>query len=143
MNNSKASAAIAALAILLVNTSSSLAQVIAICGASQCFGYNVKGKIVDDESAGWIKDGLANGGIQLLKDGDGFDVVYTDAVGSRSAKAVGGTAIKMVEDENLAMVLVAYPTATRPISVFAFRKGSSLDGSEAFVASCEILHVQS
>jgi hypothetical protein len=84
------------------------AQVVATCGASKGYSYFLPGPLTSADQAGWEEDGISNGGLQLLQDGDNFDIVYTDAVGSRSAKADGATVFGYQAAAGI-LVLLVYP----------------------------------
>ena len=65
------------------------ADVITRCGASKGYAYYFEGPLVPREKSGWTSDGISKGGIQLVRDGKEFDIVYTDVAGTRSAKSDG------------------------------------------------------
>lgn len=84
------------------------AQVLFNCGPSEGYSYYLSGAIASPEQDGWERDGISNGGLQLLQDGQEYDIIYTDALGGRSAKADGGRVIGFEADAGV-LVLVAYP----------------------------------
>jgi hypothetical protein len=83
-------------------------QVMFNCGASEGYSYYLSGALASPENEGWVEDGIGQGGIQLLRDGTDYDIIYTDALGGRSAKADGGRVIGFEADSGT-MVLVVYP----------------------------------
>lgn len=92
----------------LLACGSSHAQVVATCGASTGYSYFLPGPTVPPEEVGWAEDGISNGGIQLIRDGDSFDIVYTDAIGGRSVQADGATVIGYPASSGF-LVLAVYP----------------------------------
>ena len=67
------------------------AKIITQCGASEGYGYYFDGSLIDPKDAGWQKDGVEDGGFQLIADDDGSnpDIILTDIIGTRSAKGDG------------------------------------------------------
>lgn len=101
--------ALVASAAFVAVSSPTLAQVVASCGASSGYSYNLPGPITPAEQAGWTADTISKGGVQLMKDGESFDIIYTDALGGRSAKADGGTVVGYAAAAGF-LVIVAYPS---------------------------------
>jgi hypothetical protein len=62
---------------------------------------------------GWATDGIAKGSFELIQDGENFDIITTDAVGSRSTKADGAAIIRANGDiPGVFVILAAYSTGT-------------------------------
>lgn len=109
-----------AFAILPLTAGPSLAQVMFSCGASSGYSYFLAGPLVEPSAEGWQEDGISAGGIELIRDGDDYDIIYTDAVGGRSAKADGGRIIAFEADAGI-LVIAAYPNV---IETFQFNQTS-------------------
>jgi hypothetical protein len=121
-------------------------EVLRTCGASSGWAYYLAGGVVQQDDAGWQEDGISNGGVMLLRDGENWDIVYTDATGSRSARADGGRVVMLTENTSGVVVLVAYPTvqetylfsATRSEVVWTQIKAAGLaDKGAVFRAACD------
>ena len=66
------------------------AEVVTRCGASAGYAYYPESALVPKDKAGWRRDTVAGGSLQLIRDGANFDVVYTDSSGgTRSARSDG------------------------------------------------------
>jgi hypothetical protein len=97
--------------VVAVIASNANAAIIARCGASSGFAFYFQSAIVPADQAGWSDDAVGDGEIQLIVDASsGPDIVYSDAVGTRSATAegalvtfVGGAA------DGFLIVLLVYP----------------------------------
>lgn len=85
------------------------AEVVARCGASKGFAYYPEIGLVQAGQGGWKEDGITRGEILLLRDGTEFDVIHTDAAGTRSSKADGARVIGISATDARIIVLVAYP----------------------------------
>lgn len=126
-------------------TNQASAQVLATCGASSGYSYYLPGPITTAEQAGWTEDGISAGGVQLMMDGDSFDIIYTDAIGGRSARADGGTVVGYEAAAGF-LVLVAYPDVIETYQfnteakqlVWTQNKAHSITRKlAAFVADCD------
>lgn len=93
---------------MLAGTSGARAQVLFNCGPSSGYSYFLEGGINSSGEEKWEEDRISSGGIQLLVDGTEYDIVYTDALGGRSARADGGNVIGFIAEAG-ALVIVAYP----------------------------------
>lgn len=88
------------------------ASVLARCGVSEGVSYFLPGPGIPDSEAGWRPDRVSGGGLLLISDQGGVDIVISDAAGTRSAKADGATVIGMPSGEGKVLVLVVYPLAS-------------------------------
>lgn len=88
------------------------AEVLFECGESRGYGYYLQSPFVPAKEAGWHEDGITGGGINLLRDGGSFDIVYTDTVGSRSATADGGRVILLSDNPVGYIIIVGYAEVT-------------------------------
>jgi hypothetical protein len=68
---------------------SAQATVLTRCGPSKGYAYYFPTPLVANNQAGWRADGISNGGLQVIVDGQDYDIVFTDAFGTRSARADG------------------------------------------------------
>ena len=67
------------------------AETIIECGGSQGKGYYFGIDSSTQAQIGWIDDGMKDGAIVLVRNGDTFDVIIKDAVGTISSIAEGVT----------------------------------------------------
>ena len=88
------------------------AKIITQCGASEGYGYYFDGSLIDPKDAGWQKDGVEDGGFQLIADDDGSnpDIILTDIIGTRSAKGDGANVSHIPGGQpGFYQVLTVYP----------------------------------
>ncbi len=86
------------------------AAVVTRCGASEGYAYMEEGGFVPKNKAGWTKDAITGGSHLLLKDGDNFDIIYTDATKRTiSSREDGGQIIRISESGGTYVILVNYP----------------------------------
>jgi len=78
-----------AVALWMGAADTAFADIISRCGPSSGYAHYPQSELVSKAQAGWRQDGISNGALQLMRDGDQFDVVYTDAAGTRSARSDG------------------------------------------------------
>ncbi len=99
---------------LLIGVGSASAGTITTCGASSGYRYNLASpNPLMSVPEGWAKDGISNGSFALIQDGDEFDIITSDAVGSRSTKADGALIVRVEGDvPGTFVVLAAYNTGT-------------------------------
>ena len=76
-------------ALWIAAANPAFAEFISRCGASSGYAHYPESELVSKAQAGWRKDGITNGALQLVRNGDQFDVLYTDAAGTRSARSDG------------------------------------------------------
>jgi len=94
---------------------SASAQVLTRCGASAGYAWFFNGTYVPEDQSGWEEDGISGGQILLLRDGDQLDVIYTDSVGTRSARSDGGEVIYLGDGGNsrfISVLIIYLSTAT-------------------------------
>ena len=85
-------------------------EVLAACGPSSGTGYYLMTPAITAKDAGWKKEKEEPGGFQLVRSGADFDIFFTDALGTRSAKADGATVSLGSTNEQLGIlnILVTY-----------------------------------
>ena len=116
----------AAFVLGLLATGSAFAKDIAICGASEGYGYYPNVGL--GKPGEWVRDGIKEGRFTLTRVGDRFDLLFTDATGAViSATNDGGSVVQIGRNEEAIAVIVIYPGAT--VETFTFFK--SQDGNEA------------
>jgi len=96
-------------------TSQAQASVEMTCGASSGYSYY-------PADGGWVEDGISGGGFLLLRDGNEYDIVYTDIAGSLSAKGDGATVLGYESDFG-PVVLVVYPAV---FETYQFNRAASI-----------------
>ena len=74
--------------------------------------------MVPIDKAGWEKDGISGGSILLLREGDEFDIVYTDVFRTVSSKEDGGVVMRMYEGNGTYALLIVYPKTSSETWVF-------------------------
>ena len=74
---------------------------------------------------GWVEDGFTGGKFSLVKDGDQFDIIITDAFGTRSAKADGAVVVSTEVTADALTLIAAYPHALETY-LFSFEKSLML-----------------
>lgn len=95
--------------MLIACGSSAQAEVVATCGASKGWGYYVPGGLNPDQKPELVQDAILKGSFQLIRSGDDFDIIATDASGGTfSAKADGGKVIGATTQEGNIVVHVFY-----------------------------------
>jgi hypothetical protein len=109
--------------------------------------YILEGGLVQAGAGGWQKDGISNGTIQLLQDGQDLDIVVGDATGgTRSAKADGATVVLLATPERGPIVGAFYPLASEvydfdlthhQVSWTQTKFSGLVDKTSLFVAPCE------
>ena len=82
-------------ALWMAAANPTFAEMITRCGSSSGYAHYPESELVSKAQAGWRKDGISNGALQLVRDGEQFDVVYTDAAGTRSARSDGFQIIRV------------------------------------------------
>jgi hypothetical protein len=118
-----------ALIVFLSHMSAVSAEMVAKCGTSKGFSYYFEGRLVPREKAGWRDDGIAKGSLLLLLDGEQFDVVITDAVGSRSIRTDGFEIISIPQSSSNTIVLLAVNSSSGIVEHYHFRIEPKGDGT--------------
>jgi hypothetical protein len=109
--------------------------------------YILEGGLVQTGAGGWQQDGISNGTIQLLQDGQDLDIVVGDATGgTRSAKADGATVVLLATPERGPIVGAFYPLASEvydfdlthhQVSWTQTKFSGLVDKTSLFVAPCD------
>jgi hypothetical protein len=117
-------------------SSASNAEVIATCGASDGWAYYVPGGISPVKKAEWTKDGISKGSFQLIRSGEDFDVIFSDASGGTlSAKADGATVIGAATPGGDYIVHVLYAIAAETYVFWMSDKPPTVSFSQAKFAA--------
>lgn len=86
-----------------------VAEIVATCGASEGYGYYPPGAVVKEKDAGWTQDAISKGSFQLIRSGDSWDIIFTDASGGTlSAKGDGGEVLGLPTPAGDVVVHVVY-----------------------------------
>lgn len=107
-------------------------KIITRCGASNGYSFYFEGPVVPHGKAGWHDDGITDGNIQLVQDGDQFDLIYTDAVGTRSATSAGFTVLNIPQAEPGFVIILAVQGQTGAVEHYLFRLDASGRGTVAW-----------
>jgi len=122
MNNHKLVSASLLTSLLCVPTILQ-AEILAVCGASEGHAFYIPGPLVPEKEAGWLEDKISGGTFQLIRSGDDYDIIFTDATGGTlSAKGDGGEIIAFKSSRGDLIVTILYPLA---IETYAFWFSSS------------------
>ena len=76
-------------------------EVLAMCGSSQGRGYFFKHELFNPSGGSWLEDGISNGQITLVRDGEEVDILFGDAVGSTGYRQDGAQVIILHFEINL------------------------------------------
>jgi hypothetical protein len=107
--------------VLLFFSGTSLAEVLATCGASHGHAYYVRGPFVEAKDSGWTEDKISKGTLQLIRSGDDYDVIFTDSTGGTlSAKGDGASTAGSFDDRGNLLLIVMYPGKSVETYVFWF-----------------------
>lgn len=71
-------------------------MIFASCGASQGVAYFFEGGLVGPGQGGWLKDGVTDGGIALVKLDGKLDILFKDATGNRYSHRAEGSDIRLI-----------------------------------------------
>jgi hypothetical protein len=86
------------------------AQVVTRCGASAGHEYYFAGGLVPLKKAGWTAGGISEGSTILMRAGDSFEMVFSDALGrSMSATEDGGVLVVISNTPESIALVVSYP----------------------------------
>jgi hypothetical protein len=134
----------------LLITATAQADVLATCGASEGHGYYPHSRVVSKEDSGWQRDGISKGSYQLIRSGEDYDIIFTDATGGTvSSRADGGHVTAVKDGTGNLLVLVIYPGKTVESYIFWFgthertmtysqaRYGATIPKQSLMRASCE------
>lgn len=86
-----------------------VADIVATCGASKGHGYFPPSVLVPKDEAGWQEEAISSGSFQLIRSGDEYDIVYTDATGrTLSSKADGAKVTAFTDAAGNLVVITVY-----------------------------------
>lgn len=91
---------LATIAIFLVGTNISAAQTLIKCGASSGHAYFFKDPMWNPDEATWQEDGISNGEIRLVLNGDEFDIEFGDVAGGSSYRSEGAEVISLASNDD-------------------------------------------
>lgn len=99
------------LAVILSGIGSSYAADVLIkCGGSQGYTYFVEGGLVSSVDAGWQKDAIKKGAYTLTKEGESYDLIFSDAMGRTvSSRRDGGNVVPISLSERSLVFSIDYP----------------------------------
>ena len=108
------------------------AEVVATCGASKGCAYFIPGPVVPKDKAGWTEDGVTGGSLQLIRNGNNYDIVYTDVSGGTvSSKAEGATVIAERSSVGDVVLLLAYDGAMETFVFWVSQPNPTVSFSQA------------
>lgn len=107
--------------ILLVVSIAARAEVVAVCGASEGRSYFPPSTLVSAKDGGWQEDRISEGSFQLVRSGENYDIIFTDATGGTlSSKGDGGHVATGFDTSGNLLVTVLYPGVSIETYVFWF-----------------------
>lgn len=108
-------------------------KVLAICGASEGYSYFLPGG-ANLKTHGWVKDGISNGQLVLVRDKSGFDIVFPGLDGqATSVRTQGGQVVLYGsgEDMNEFILGVSYKSGL-VVETYLFRFSDAKNGEVLF-----------
>jgi hypothetical protein len=98
-----------ALVLAFAFSASAHGEIVAVCGPSKGYAFYVSGPLVPEKEAGWTEDGISKGSFQIIRSGDDYDVIFTDASGGTlSAKGDGAKVVGFYSTEGDLVVTLFY-----------------------------------
>ena len=98
------------------------------------------------DEVGWVDDGITDGSVVLVRNGDALDIIIRDAVGRISATAEGANVILLDVRDPFIEVLVSYPQGAKELYTFDMKErrlawsqhkfGVAFDKAATFLAEC-------
>ena len=104
--------------LLLAWASPTLGETVIECGGSQGKGFYFDADPQTGKQVGWIDDGMKDGSIVFVTDGNAFDIIIKDAIGTISATAEGATVTVIDVHNPFVDVLVSYPQGAKELYTF-------------------------
>jgi hypothetical protein len=121
---------VATLCLLGVSTLSG-AKIVTRCEGGRGYGYYIEGGAVPSDRAGWTEDCISHGSYLLLRDRDGFDIIYSDSTGATISSRDDGAIIELVSEEG-PNIVISLNYANRHFEVWAFELDASGRGEVTF-----------
>jgi hypothetical protein len=123
------------------------AQTIIECSGSTGKAFFFGNDPQTGDQIGWIDDGISDGSVALIRNGDTFDVIQKDAIGIISAAAEGATVAVIDVHEPFVDVLVSYPQGAKELYTFDLvgkrvtwtqhKFGVLFDKASTYIADCK------
>jgi hypothetical protein len=123
------------------------AQTIIECSGSAGKAYYFDIEPQTGEPTGWIDDGISDGSVVFVRNGDAFDIIIRDAIGTISATAEGARVSVIDVRDPFVEVLVSYPQGPKELYTFDLKErrlvwsqhkfGVMFDKASTFVAECK------
>ena len=79
-------------------------KVMAMCGPSKGRAYFFKDALYNPNGGTWTEDGMSNGQVTLVKDGDSYDILFGDAAGGSGYKQDGAQVFMLHSGEKFIRV---------------------------------------
>lgn len=121
-------------------------QTLIECEAGKGWAYYSNIEPETGKPTGWVEDGITGGSITLVRDGDEFDLLIRDTIGTISARAEGAQIVLLGFRATYLEVLASYPQGAKEIYTFDFaakqlvwsqhKFGVLYDKAHTFVAAC-------
>lgn len=116
--------------VMLCMTAS--AEVITKCDGGDGYSYYIPGGVISADDAGWTKDGISKGSYLVIRDQQGFDVIFSDALGRTISSRDDGAEISVAlhDGGNNFVLSVTYPG--KSIELWAFELDATGAGTVTF-----------
>lgn len=104
------------------------AEIVTRCGPSAGYGYYFGGPL-NPEGPNWVEDGISGGGFDLVRDGEQFDIILTDTIGTRSAKADGFHVVAVPQPTPEYLMILSIAPSTGVVEHYLFQLNSNGNGT--------------
>jgi hypothetical protein len=109
------------------------AETLANCSDPEGQVYYVAHGLVDEKDSGWVKDKITDGSVSLIKNSDGYDILFMDATNKIvSSVADGAKVMLMSHTKDDAIFLIAYAGT---IEIYKFFQDSTGAKQYAFTTT--------
>lgn len=137
---------IALLIALCAVSANAHAEVVASCGALKGHAYFVPKGLMPQGESGWSEDGISSGSFQLIRAGEDWDIIYTDATGGTVSSRGDGARVSAFTTEDGDVVVqiihgrsletyVFWLSLAKPIATFSQAKFATLIPKHALMVS--------
>ena len=79
-------------------------EVMAMCGPSKGTAFFFKDALFNPDGGSWMEDGMSNGQVTLVKDGDSYDILFGDAARGSGYKQDGAQVFMLHSGEKFIRV---------------------------------------
>jgi hypothetical protein len=107
--------------LVLFGANSALADVVTKCDSIQGYSYYVAGPLVEQDAAGWKKDGISSGNFLVIREAnENYDIVVTDSLNrTKSSREEGGEVSVVSKSDSHLVLIVGHPSMN--VETYYFR----------------------